>query len=106
MTEVNKVLELLDRYDSLAAAGIASHGSEAGNLILKELREEKEKLKQELSSGKSAAKKVLIDRAYSHGRYTVAMCPTCGDVLGLLSFAQNYKHCHRCDQLLDWSDVK
>jgi hypothetical protein len=50
MTRLKRVLTLLDRYDDLAAAGVASHpASEFGKLLLRELREEKEKLTQELT---------------------------------------------------------
>jgi hypothetical protein len=50
MTRLKRVLTLLDRYDDLAAAGVSSHPtSEFGKLLLKELREEKEKLTQELT---------------------------------------------------------
>ena len=45
MTKLKRVLTLLERYDSLAAAaaaGVGSHDSEFGRLLLKELREEKE----------------------------------------------------------------
>lgn len=66
----------------------------------------KEKLKQELLTEKSTAKKILIDRAYAQGRYTVAICPTCGNVLGLFSFASNCKQCNNCGQLLERSDAK
>ena len=49
MTRLKRVLTLLDRYDDLAAAGVASHSTnEFDKLLLWELREEKEKLTQEL----------------------------------------------------------
>ena len=49
MTRLDRILTLLDKYDGLAAAGVGSHDSEFGRLLLKELREEKEKLTEELS---------------------------------------------------------
>jgi hypothetical protein len=49
MTRLQRVLTLLERYDGLAAAGVGSHDSEFGRLLLKELREEKDKLTQELT---------------------------------------------------------
>lgn len=107
MLETNRILELLERYDSLATRSIKCLDAEHWQISLNELREKKEKLKQELLTltGKPVAKKVLIDSVYAQVRYTVAVCPTCGVVLGLLSFVSNYKHCTKCDQLLDWSDI-
>lgn len=49
MTRLERVLNILNRYDSLAAAGIESRNSEFGKLLLKELREEKDKLTKELT---------------------------------------------------------
>lgn len=49
MTRLKRVLNLLDRYDGLAAAGVGSHNSEFGKLLLEELRVEKETLTQELT---------------------------------------------------------
>lgn len=49
MNRLNRVLTLLERYDGLAAAGVDSHDSELGKLLLKELRAEKEVLTQELT---------------------------------------------------------
>ena len=49
MTRLQRVLTLLERYNGLAAAGVGSHDSEFGRLLLKELRDEKEKLTQELT---------------------------------------------------------
>ena len=49
MTRLARILNILDRYDSLAAAGVESRNSEFGKLLLKELREEKEKLTKELT---------------------------------------------------------
>lgn len=49
MTRLKRVLNLLDRYDGLAAAGVGSHNSEFGKLLLEELRAEKETLTQELT---------------------------------------------------------
>ena len=49
MTRLERVLHLIERYDGLAAAGVESHkDSELGKLMLKELREEAQQLKQEL----------------------------------------------------------
>lgn len=49
MTRLERVIHLLERYDGLAEAGVNSHPSSSfATLLLKELREEKEKLKQEL----------------------------------------------------------
>ena len=48
MSRLDRVLTLLERYDGLAAAGVESRDSEFGKLLLKELREEKAKLTQEL----------------------------------------------------------
>ncbi len=48
MTRLDRVLNLLERYDGLAQAGVNSHDSILGHTMLKELREEKEKLTQEL----------------------------------------------------------
>lgn len=48
MTRLARVLNILNRYDGLAAAGVESRNSEFGKLLLKELREEKEKLTKEL----------------------------------------------------------
>lgn len=50
MTRVERVFNLLEKYDGLAEAGVKSHpGSSFGSLLLKELREEKDKLKQDLA---------------------------------------------------------
>ena len=49
MTRLERVLNILDRYDSLAAAGVESRNSEFGKLLLKELGDEKEKLTKELT---------------------------------------------------------
>lgn len=49
MTRLARVLDLFEKYDSLAEAGVNSHPSNSfATLLLKELREEKEKLTQEL----------------------------------------------------------
>ena len=50
MTRLARVIDLLERYDGLAVAGVNCHpNSSFAALLLKELREEKEKLKQELT---------------------------------------------------------
>jgi len=49
MTRLARILNILDRYDSLATAGVESRNSEFGKLLLKELREEKDKLTKELT---------------------------------------------------------
>ena len=50
MTRLEIVINLLNRYDSLAEAGVNSHPSSSfATLLLKELREEKEKLTKELT---------------------------------------------------------
>lgn len=49
MTRLERVIKLLDRYDALAAAGVKSHNSSFGEVLLKELQQEKEKLTQELT---------------------------------------------------------
>lgn len=49
MTRLKRVLNLLERYDGLAAAGVGSHNSTFGKLLLEELRTEKEKLTHELT---------------------------------------------------------
>ena len=48
MNRLERVLNLLERYDGLAQAGVNSHDSILGRTMLKELREEKEKLTKEL----------------------------------------------------------
>ena len=48
MTRLERVLDLLNKYDGLAEAGVKSHNSELGRIMLKDLREEKEKLTKEL----------------------------------------------------------
>ena len=48
MTRLERIIKLLDRYDSLAAAGVKSHNSSFGEVVLEELRQEKEKLTKEL----------------------------------------------------------
>lgn len=48
MTRLDRVLDLLKRYDELAQAGVNSHDSILGRAMLKELREEKEQLTKEL----------------------------------------------------------
>ena len=48
MTRLDRLLNLLERYDGLALAGLSSHNSEFGRLLLKELREERERLIKEL----------------------------------------------------------
>lgn len=48
MLETNRILELLERYDSLANRSIKCLDAEHWQISLNELREEKEKLKQEL----------------------------------------------------------
>ena len=54
---------------------------------------------------KQIPKKVVKDTNYSHGRYTVAKCPTCDGLLGLYSFAErSFKCCIECGQALDWGD--
>lgn len=51
MIVLAKLLKLLERYDSLAEAGVNSHpNSSFGVLLIEELREEKEKLVAELAS--------------------------------------------------------
>ena len=50
MTRLDRIINLLEGYDGLAAAGVDSHpGSTYGKLLLAELRAEKEMLKQELT---------------------------------------------------------
>ena len=54
---------------------------------------------------KQILKKPIKDTNYSHGRYTVAKCPTCDGLLGLYSFAEkSFKCCCECGQALDWGD--
>lgn len=49
MTRLERVLDLLNRYDGLAEAGVKSHPTSSfGRLLLEELREEKENLIEEL----------------------------------------------------------
>lgn len=49
MTRVERVLSLFEKYDGLAEAGINSNPSNSfATLLLKELREEKDKLTKEL----------------------------------------------------------
>ncbi len=56
---------------------------------------------------KQIPKKTIKDTNYSHGRYTVAICPICDDLLGLYSFAEtSFKCCPTCGQALDWSDTE
>lgn len=50
MTRLERILDLLNKYDGLAAAGVNSHNSEFGRIVLKDLREEKEKLTRELTA--------------------------------------------------------
>ena len=45
---IERIIKLLDRYDGLAAAGVKSHNSSFGELLLEELRQEKEQLVKEL----------------------------------------------------------
>lgn len=53
MTTLERALDLLNRYDKLAEAGVKSHPmSSFGQVLLEELREEKEKLTEELVSNK------------------------------------------------------
>lgn len=56
---------------------------------------------------KQIPKKVGVNKNYSNGRYTIAFCPTCKDVLGLLRIAKYEIHncCSKCGQALDWSDT-
>ena len=55
---------------------------------------------------KPIPKKPIKEKNYSHGRYTVAKCPTCDGLLGLYSFAEtSFKCCCECGQALDWSDT-
>ncbi len=55
---------------------------------------------------KQIPKKAVVDKAYSHGRYIVGICPNCKKVLGLLNFAKDYKCCPECGQAIDWSDTE
>lgn len=49
MTRLERVLNLLNKYDGLAEAGVKSHPTSSfGQVLLDELREEKEKLAKEL----------------------------------------------------------
>lgn len=49
MTRLERVLDLLNRYDGLAEAGVKSHPTSSfGQLLLEELREEKENLIEKL----------------------------------------------------------
>lgn len=49
MTRLNRVLSLLNRYDNLLTTALnAYHNGTYGFTILKQLRDEKEKLTQEL----------------------------------------------------------
>lgn len=49
MTRLDRVLKLLEKYDGLAEAGVKSHPtSSLGQVMLEELRKEKQKLTQEL----------------------------------------------------------
>lgn len=49
MTRLERVLNLLNKYDGLAEAGVKSHPTSSfGQVLLEELREEKEKLTNEL----------------------------------------------------------
>lgn len=49
MTRLERVLNLLNKYDGLAEAGVKSHHTSIfGQVLLEELREEKEKLTKEL----------------------------------------------------------
>ena len=49
MNRLERVLNLLNKYDGLAEAGVKSHSmSSFGQVLLEELREEKEKLTKEL----------------------------------------------------------
>lgn len=48
MTRLERVLDLLEKYDGLAEAGVKSHNSVLGRTMLKDFREEKEKLAEEL----------------------------------------------------------
>jgi hypothetical protein len=48
MTRLDRVLDLLKRYDGLAQAGVNNHDSILGRTMLNELREEKEQLTKEL----------------------------------------------------------
>ena len=48
MTRLKRILNLLERYDGLAEAGVKSHNSSFGEVLLKDLRKEKEELSKEL----------------------------------------------------------
>jgi hypothetical protein len=48
MTRLERILDLLNKYDGLAEASVKSHNSILGCIMLKDLREEKEKLTKEL----------------------------------------------------------
>ena len=49
MTRLDRVLELLEKYDGLAEAGVKSHPtSSLGQMMLEDLRKEKDQLTQEL----------------------------------------------------------
>lgn len=52
---------------------------------------------------KQIPKKPIIDTNYSGGRYTVAYCPNCKKMRGLLKYAKDFKFCDECGQALDWS---
>jgi len=49
---------------------------------------------------KQIPKAVVVDKAYSQGRYSVAFCPNCKKTLGLLSFEKDFEHCYKCGQKL------
>lgn len=54
---------------------------------------------------KQIPKKPAVFDDYSQGRYTVAFCPNCKKILGLLNMAKIDEHCD-CGQALDWSDTE
>ena len=49
MTRLDRILELLERYDALTSVALRAYSNSTyGSLMLEELRKEKEKLTQEL----------------------------------------------------------
>lgn len=48
VSRLNRILNLFDRYDHLAEAGVVSHNSTYARLLLNELRAERDQLESEL----------------------------------------------------------